>query len=176
MREIELSQGYKALVDDEDFERVSQFKWCVQVQHRSDGTVKNVYASRNVYKEDGMRTSQRLSRFIVNVTDPRYEVDHRDHNTLNNQKYNLRITKGQNQQNQRLSRANTSGFKGVSWDKPLKKWKAQIQTQRNYEPKCTHLGFFADKLDAARAYNKAALEHFGEFAHLNVIPEESRSK
>jgi len=91
MKEIELTQGYKALVDDEDFARVSQFKWSAQIQYRRDGTIKSVYASRNVRKDDGRRTSQRLSRFLMSVTDASYEVDHIDHNTLNNQKYNLRI-------------------------------------------------------------------------------------
>jgi len=83
---------------------------------------------------------------------------------LNNTRDNLRIcTRAQNVQNQRVGTRNTSGFKGVSWQKCANKWIAYIK-QGN---KRRHLGLFTDVADAARAYDKAARELFGDFACLN---------
>jgi hypothetical protein len=92
------------------------------------------------------------------------QVDHEDGNGLNNQRSNLRIASPtQNQGNARRRKDNTSGYKGVSWYRRTNKWKAHIRVDK----KLRHLGYFIDLTDAARAYDAAALEHFGEFAHLN---------
>jgi hypothetical protein len=92
------------------------------------------------------------------------QVDHRDHDTLDNTRANLRLaTAVENSRNQRRSRNNRSGFKGVSFHKRAGKWHAQITTAG----KRRHLGYFAAAETAAFAYNLAAVQHFGDFAVLN---------
>jgi hypothetical protein len=165
MKEVQLTQGYVAFVDDEDFERVSKYPWTPNVC----STKNTVYAQRNMYREDGKRTTQSLQRFILGVTDHKAEVDHEDHNGLNCQKYNMRLaTKSQNQANSVMPTTNTSGVKGVykyvskAW-KTCNKWKAQISFKGNRK----HLGYFDTKEEAQAAYDKAAVELFGEFALTN---------
>ena len=93
------------------------------------------------------------------------EVDHIDRNPLNNHRINLRIcTKAQNQQNCK-GRGGTSKYKGVCWEKRRKKWRATIKNNG----KQVHIGEFCDEKEAAKAYNKKALEFFGEFSRLNKI-------
>jgi len=95
-----------------------------------------------------------------------YDVDHKDGNPLNNLENNLRLcTQSQNNQNQRKRKDNTSGGKGVTWDKTHKKWAVKVTA--NY--KCLFQQYFDDKEEAIRAYNAAAIQHFGEFAQLNDI-------
>lgn len=97
MKEVKLTRGYVALVDDEDFERVSQHTWHVKHDHR------NVYACTNIVC-DGKRVYVRLHRFIVGIYDPEIEVDHEDHNGLNCQKHNIRKANSeQNAYNMRSS-------------------------------------------------------------------------
>ena len=162
MKEIKLTQGYVALVDDEDFERVNQFKWYAYVKHlyRKSGSV---YAQRRVQK-----STQQMHRFIIGVTDSKVKVDHEDRNGLNNQRFNLRApTDGQNGHNSKVYETNKSGFKGVSWHKLHKKWQARISVN----DRGIHLGLFTDPLEAACAYDMAAVKYFGEFAHCNfAIP------
>ena len=91
-------------------------------------------------------------------------VDHENGNGLDNRRTNLRIaTTSQNNRNTALRSTNSSGYKGVSWNNENQRWKAQIQTDGTK----TFLGYFDDLLDAAQAYNDAALEQHGEFARLN---------
>ncbi len=104
-----------------------------------------------------------MHRIIMNAPVGK-QVDHINHNGLDNRKENLRLaTPAQNQANQKLSKANTSGFKGVSFDKKKKKWAAYIGKQSR------NLGRFLDIRDAARAYNDAAKLAYGEFAKLNPL-------
>ena len=96
-------------------------------------------------------------------------VDHKDSDSLNNQRCNLRLcTHRQNNQNRQANKNSGGGFKGVSWYKPSKKWRAQITVN----DKNRHLGLFANEPDAARCYNAAALALHGEFARLNKIPND----
>ena len=153
MKEIELTQGYIALVDDEDYARVSQFKWYAHIEHR------NVYACRNLQKPDGKRTIQKLHNFILGSKG----IDHKDGNGLNCQRYNLRLaTALQNNHNNRAHVDNKSGFKGVV-KHPFNKWRARICV----EGKSIHLGTFVNVQDAADAYDAASLRYFGEFALTN---------
>jgi len=93
--------------------------------------------------------------------------DHIDGNIHNNLKSNLRIaTRSQNGANRRLGSNNTSGFKEVSWNTAVCKWLARIMVNGSSQ----HLGYFNDPVRAAFEYNVAATQHFGEFAHLNVLP------
>ena len=96
--------------------------------------------------------------------------DHVNGNGLDNRRANLReATQSQNSANRELSSSNTSGYKGVSWSRGTRKWVAQI----GVNGRRIYLGLFADPAEGARAYNRAALEHFGEFARLNPLPDMS---
>lgn len=153
-KRIKLTKGFYALVDSDDFERLNKFRWCV------GKTSFHYYAMRR----DGRKTMF-MHRFITNAPNG-YLVDHKNKNSLDNRKENLRIcTAQQNRRNNSLSKLSTSGYKGVSWNKRIGKWSAYIRA--NY--KKIHLGYFEDKIEAAHAYNNAAKEHFGEFNSPNII-------
>lgn len=93
-------------------------------------------------------------------------IDHINGDKSDNRFENLRLSnQSQNSANSRTPKNNTSGFKGVCWHKKAKKWAARIKVNRQE----IYLGLFKTKEEAAEAYNKAALEHFGEFARLNEI-------
>lgn len=156
MKEIKLSkQGknkglYVALVDDDDFEYLNQFRWCVNYSKNK------AYAYRSI--------SKMICEKMHNVIMGRKWVDHIDHNGLNNQKSNLRLcTNQQNQMNQRPHRNSFSSLKGVDWCKANNKWRARIKVNgiRN------HIGYYKDEIEAAKAYDMAAQKHYKEFAHLN---------
>ena len=165
MREIELTKGYVALVDDWDYARVSQYRWCASEKFDANGKLWNVYAIRG-FRVGGKHKSQLMHRFILGLEDPKVQVDHApDSHGLNNQRINLRTTRTQNQSNAQLSKANSSGFKGVCWDKCKEKWWAQIRG----DGKARFLGYHTNAEDAARAYDVAAVKFFGEFANTNVM-------
>lgn len=156
MKEIPLTQGKVALVDDEDFDYINQWKWYCQKSHGL-----SFYAIRN--SEGGIRMMHRL---IMNASVNIY-IDHKDMDGLNNCRDNLRFaTLSQNQHNRGKLRNNTSGFKCVSYNKQKGKWEAYIE----YNNKKYHLGLYEIIELAALAYNEAALKYHGEFARLNVIP------
>jgi hypothetical protein len=101
---------------------------------------------------------------------PAAMIDHRDGDGLNNSRANLRIcTPSQNQQNRKHQALNTSGYRGVTYHKRLARWQAQL----GHDGRKHYLGVFHNPIDAARAYDLKAVEHFGEFANLN-FPEQSR--
>ena len=110
-----------------------------------------------------------INRFILNIEDPKVLVDHKSGSWFNNLESNLRpSTKSQNAMNQQNQEGTSSKYKGVCWHAPSKKWRAYIKING----KQIHLGYFNTEIEAARAYNKAALELFGEFANLNIIEED----
>lgn len=156
MKEIKLSQGKAALVDDEDFEYLNQWQWYA---HNHKHTF---YARRHQLKIEGDKKIIYLHRFIMNATD-KSEIDHIDHNGLNCQKSNLRFcTRSKNQMNRSLSPNHSSKYKGVTWFKRDNKWRAYIKIGRQI-----HLGYFDNEIDAAKEYDKKAIELFGEFANIN---------
>lgn len=159
MKEIQLTQGKVALVDDEDFEYLNQWKWHALISRNT------FYAIRHLRIEKKIVKSILMHRFIMN-TDKYLVVDHLNGNTLDNRKYNLRnCTHSENIRNQKLSIKNTSGYKGVSWSINKKKWVVQIQC----ENKKIFIGYFINSIDAAIAFNEAAIKYHGEFANLNKI-------
>lgn len=149
-------------MDDEDFEELSKHKWHVkrskrQAQH---------YVTRTVKDENGKYNKKRFMHRDIMKPEKGMMVDHIDHNTLNNQKSNLRVcTHSQNQMNRRIEKGKSSRFKGVSKCKKKGMWEACIQANRKQK----YLGAFDSELGAAIAYNDAARELFGEFANLNEI-------
>lgn len=137
------------LIDDDDFERVSAHKWHVSQKEKSyaKGTKKDIY----------------LHRFILNARKEQ-SIDHINGDRLDNRKKNLRFaTDSQNNCNTGLRCTNKSGYKGVFFSKNAKKWSAQIALFH----RSTHLGYFNDVIEAAKAYDVAAKEHFGVFAKTN---------
>lgn len=159
MRKIELTQGKYALVDDEDFERINKCKWCA---HRHGNGWR---ATRGIRKANGKQRTQYMHRIIISVPNG-LEIDHRNHNGLDNRKSNLRVcTHAENLQNQQQQkpRQGTSKFKGVNWHNARNKWRAYIKSNDKF----IHLGVFDNEIDAAKAYDKKAKELFGEYAYLN---------
>lgn len=148
----------KALVDDEDYALISSFRWQINPKRKS------------VYRCTARRPVQHtiyIHRQVMNAQIGQY-VDHINHDFLDNRKSNLRIaTNQQNSANQRIRcfTGKSSRFKGVSYHSDCGKWSAQITI--NYKIK--YLGLFANESDAAKRYNEAAKEHFGEFAYLNPL-------
>jgi hypothetical protein len=153
-RRIPLTQGQFALIDTEDYDRVIPHTWYLH------GGKYAVFHTRKL----GMVL---LHRFILGITDPLIEVDHRDLDGLNCCKDNLRIaTHQENQRNRTKYRCNTTGYKGVFRNSSTSKWRAMITVNG----KNVHLGYFIHIVDAAKAYDAAASKYFGEFARLNFTP------
>lgn len=160
LREIKLTKGCVALVDDEDYEYLNQWKWHTQLNSRTDA----VYASRDI-RINGVSKKVLMHRQIMGVSDPEILIDHIDHNGLNNTKANLRpCTKRQNQKNMSSHKGSSSKFVGVSWRPNRNKFRARI-----FDGKEISLGHFDSEIEAAKAYNEAALRIHGEFANLNKV-------
>lgn len=166
---IPLTQGKFALVDAEDVERVNAMgKWLASWSHRSKND--KWYAQKTIYLP-GLRDGKRIkktvlmSRFLMDAP-VGLEVDHKNHNTLDNQKENLRVcTHAENVSNRVVDKKTQSGFKGVYKifnSNPIR-FKAMIVKNREQ----ILLGHFNSKEEAAKAYDGAAKKLFGEFAVLN---------
>jgi len=160
MKEIPLTQGKVALVDDEDFEWLNQWKWTAYIP-RSGHTV---YAYRHIHDGHAYKRSIRMHRLIMGVEDdPSRNVDHINHNGLDNRRSNLRFaTQQQNLQNARKRRSGVCSFKGVR-KRPKRNWQAYITLEGRF----VTLGSFPTAEQAARAYDAAARKHFGSFACCN---------
>ena len=160
MKEIKLTQGKLALVDDEYFEYLNQFKWFAHKKKNG------FYAERNIPIDNCKQKTQMMHRIILGDIPKILDVDHIDGNGLNNQKYNLRsCTHQQNMMNRKSNKNTSSKYRGVTWDKKTRKWYVSIFT--NY--KRIYIGYFINEIEAALAYNKAALVAYGSFARLNTI-------
>jgi AP2 domain len=158
------AKGRVALVDPEDYDLVMQYRWHVDEYERpSRGTKHGPYAKTET-RGPKPHALIRMHTLITGWT----LVDHQDHNGLNNRRSNLRDATGTlNAANQhKRSRPTSSRYKGVTWDKRDRKWRAQIKDGPRYRS----IGYFRNEEDAARAYDAAALAAWGEFAFLN-FPE-----
>lgn len=162
MTEIILTKGYTTIIDDEDFERVSRFKWWA-CESKS-----GAYAMRMIYPNK-KPTALILSRFILNAPANKF-VDHINGDTLDNRKENLRLaTNQQNSFNRR--KLERKAFKGTYHrvDRVNRPFSARIR----FNNKAYHLGYFATEIEAAKAYDAKAKELFGEFARLSFPEQEN---
>ncbi len=161
MKTIELTQGFVTIVDNEDYAELNAYKW-----HANRHPTGVYYARRTAIHANGKRRKIQMHRQILNAQ-PGQPVDHANHNTLDNRRANIRLcTQSQNNANERKQRRTTSSrFKDVYWHKGDAKWHACISVDGARR----QLGYFDDEMLAARAYNVAAVKHFGEFAWLNDV-------
>lgn len=153
MKKIKLTKDKFAIVDDEDFEYLNQWKWLF-----------DRYASRQEGNyEKGTRKMIYMHRLIMKTPDG-FDTDHINGNKLDNRKENLRIvTRQLNNANARIAKNNKLKFKGIWFSKRLNKYTASI----GFNYKIIHLGCFTSAIEAAKAYDAKAKELFGEFAYLN---------
>lgn len=169
MKEIPLTQGKVALVDDEDFDRlVAMGKWSY-----SDGG----YAVRMAkdFNNKGVKTTMciRMHRVVLGVKDSKVYVDHINRCGVDNRRSNLRLaTNSQNQLNTVVSTRSTTGYKGVTFVKRIKRYRASITKNGKF----VNLGHYLKIEDAAYAYNLTAKKLFGEFATLNELPSDYEFK
>lgn len=161
MKEIKLNHGKTALVDDEDFERISQYHWSAQY-------CKGTWRATTTKHINGKPHRYKMARMVMNVTDKKVKVSAINHNALDCRKDNLRLaTHAQTCYTQRKTRG-SSKYKGVSYHKTREQYRAYIQ----YDGKMMWLGWYGtDENAAGRAYNEAAIKYHGEFAELNKIEE-----
>lgn len=168
MKEIPLTRGLFAKVDDEDEKIVTQFKW------KADKGCRTYYAVRtqhNYNKGIDKKKTISMHRFILfnhGIKIENFDIDHINGDGLDNQKSNLRIcTRQENARNQKGKSAERfhNPFKGVHWEKCNSKYLAHIW----YGGKQIRLGLFRNPIEAARVYNAAAIYYFREFACLNEI-------
>jgi hypothetical protein len=163
-RKILLTKGKVAIVDVEDYDEISSYRWHVKKNHGTFYAVR--YENKN-----GRKTKISMHRQIMKAL-PGQQVDHRHRNGLNNRRCELRFcTTSQNNANRRFDKKRTSKYKGVSFDKKVGKWKVYIKCNG----KRYYRGAFCNEIDAAKAYDKAAKKLFKDFAVLNFECETGRS-
>jgi len=158
MKKIKLTQGKVTIVDDEDYEWLSQWEWYYAKNNPKD---RYGYARRNSKYNGGKRKTILMHREVLKAE--KEEIcDHINHNGLDNRKSNLRIvTSRQNAANRRKRIDSSSKYRGVVWYKRDKKWRVAVG--------CKHIGYFQDIKEAALAYNKKAREVYGDYAYQNKV-------
>lgn len=159
MKKIKLSQGKFALVDDDDFEHLSQWRWYFQPSRNGNGyAVRRTYIKNNKFEYASMHASL--------FNDKRMR-DHEDGNGLNNQRSNLRVaTRSQNNMNRKKQKNPTaSKYKGVKKSASGKKWISYIYKNK----KSIYLATHKTQKQAAISYNLAAKKYHGKFARLNRV-------
>lgn len=158
MKVISLTKGLVTIVDDEDYEGLIHRTWYAQFNGITH------YAATSERDANGRNRIVLMHRLILSVP-PGQFVDHRDRNTLDNRRQNLRYcTKAQNAQNSKIRSDNTTGKKGVSFRKEYGTYRATIRISG----RGVHLGTYDTAEGAAKAYDDAARLHFGEFALPNA--------
>jgi hypothetical protein len=157
-RRIYLGDGEWTIVDANVYYRLGHYKWYL----KGDGRNK-FYAVRNIKTGPARTKLSNMHREIMN--EPKgFMVDHKNNDSLDNRKANLRAaTRSQNCQNVPKRKNASSQFIGVSFSKEEKKWRSYI----TFKGKRIYLGYFHNEIDAARAYDAAARKYYGEFARLN---------
>lgn len=154
---IALTQGQVSLVDTEDYVLLSQWNWYA----KWNNSTKTFYAYRSK-SEGGKSIVVGIHKQVLGIENNEVMVDHRDRNTLDNRKHNLRVcTREQNMANRSIFESNSSGYRGVC--RYGEKWQAYL----NVDGARRHIGTFESKEEAASAYDNHALVFHGEFANLN---------
>ena len=158
MKKIPLTHGKFTTVDDVDYEWLNQWKWHA---HETN----NIWYAARVCHKNGKNKRIYMHREITHAL-PKEEVDHKNQNSLANWRDNLRTcTHAENLCNQRPRKGCSSQFKGVHWFKRHKLWMAQItKNGKKY-----FLGYYKSEIDAAKVYDRKAIEIFGEYAHTNIL-------
>src|SRR5258706_7007996 len=154
--QIPLTRGYITIVDPIDAD-LAQYKWCRKPWKGG------AYAHRNINGHMIMMHRLILERILGRSLTPQELCDHKDGNSLNNQRCNLRLaTKQQNVMNSVKNSRNKSGYKGVCWHKSHQRWHAQIELDHHK----IHIGYYRTSEEAYQAYCEAAIRYFGEFARI----------
>lgn len=153
MKEIFLSDGHIALCDDIDFLYLLNFKWHLRK------SCKTKYAKRNI-KYSFICMHEEIIKRMGLVISKGYQIDHRDRNGLNNQRFNLRIiTCSLSSFNRNIHSNNTSGFTGIRFREDHMKWESYININKKYK----HLGLFNILEDAIKVRREAELKYYGEY-------------
>lgn len=149
------THGLKCItVDEEDYDELIKHTW--SVSKTGNGSL---YASTSINCK-----KVKMHRMILNVNDKKILIDHKNHDGLNNTKSNIReCTIRQNNINKRSRKNSSSKYLGVSLYKRDNRWRADVRVNG----KTIWIGYFDTEELAAKAYDKAALKHHGEFANLN---------
>ncbi len=158
VKHIPLTQGKFAIVDDEDYDYLMQWKWFAAKDKNTYYAKRNQVVAEIKFGEK--RTTLSMHRIIMK-TPIGMEVDHRDHNGINNRKKNMRNCSHMHNLQNKISIIGTSQYKGVY--KRGCKWIAAIRHNR----KIRHIGIYLSEETAAKAYDEKAVECFGAFAHTN---------
>ena len=157
MKQITLSQGQIAIVDDQDFEELSKYNWFPQKGCNT------VYAVRNSTVNGKAKTIS-MHRHVLGITDGNTHCDHINGNGIDNRRENLRpCTRSENHKNKVLYKSNATGFKGVSLHKVTGRFQSSICVDGTQK----YLGLYENAISAAHAYDEAAKQLHGEFARLN---------
>lgn len=157
-------QTLKCVIDTSDFDLIKDYTWVAN--NRRDET----FYARTILQNP--RRNLKMEHVLLPPKDG-LTPDHIDRSGMNNRRLNLRYaTKSQQTANQkRRQSSKTSQYRGVSWNKDTNKWRAQITA----EDRKNHLGLFSSEVDAAKAFDAAALKYYGEFASLN-FPEQMEAR
>ncbi len=166
MKLIELTKGLFAKIDDEDFEEISKYKWHALFKRKGGKPYANTSVHISGSGKNRKKKNINMHKLIMKTTK---HVDHKNGDTLDNQKNNLReCNNSQNHMNiGKIKKKTTSKYKGVSQRKQDIKWRATIRINGKHK----ELGYFFTEKEAAEAYNKAASEYHREFANINSFEE-----
>lgn len=163
MKIIKLNKGYETIVDDKYFDILNKRKWFINY---SNGVPRYAAFTFRKNKNNYCTLMHRMIMELEGYKIKGKQIDHINGNGLDNRLENLRLAShSENQRNSKLRKDNTSGYKGVVWNKRDKVWFALLRIGK----KRLNLGSFDNKIDAAKAYNEAAIKYYGEFANLNEI-------